>query len=330
MHVSDVKDDIVLIVEDVRVMAKLLESTISDLATVVTAHSGAEAFDAIAKQLPSLILLDIVLPDTDGFEICKRLKADNKTKHIPVIFITGLHTETHDETSGFEFGAVDYILKPFEREIVRARVRTQLELVRRTRELETANTELAYLAAVDPLTKSFNRRYFLNTADVELARTKRHGLDLVVAMLDIDRFKSINDRFGHDAGDQVLAEIVETCQQALRREDTLGRLGGEEFGILFPATDHDAAMVVLQRIARRLARQVSVISGENIVLTMSVGLTDVTSEDQTIDDALRRADKALYRAKKLGRNRIIFEPSVPVELPKSTFPMDVPLPPEFG
>ncbi|WP_262691349.1 diguanylate cyclase [Kordiimonas aestuarii] len=317
-------DDSVLIVEDIRVMAKLLESTISDLAEVRAVDCGTDALRVARDIQPSLILLDIVLPDIDGFEVCKRLKADDATRHIPVIIITGLHTETEDETSGFALGAVDYILKPFEREIVRARVKTQLELVRGRRELEAANKELAYLAAVDPLTKCFNRRYFLSAAESEIARMKRHGTELAVAMIDIDRFKSINDRFGHEAGDKVLANVAEVCEHSLRREDTLGRLGGEEFGIILPATDHDGAMEVLQRLKSRISHQVSVIARETVSLTISIGLTDVSGDDGSVDDALRRADKALYTAKKLGRNRIVYEPSTPADLPPSSFPMHDP------
>ena len=323
-------DDLILIVEDIRVMAKLLQSTIADLADIQTVASGAEALKVAADKQPSLILLDIVLPDIDGFDVCRRLKADDATKHIPVIIITGLHTDTEDETSGFASGAVDYILKPFEREIVRARVKTQLELVRGRRELEAANKELAYLAAVDPLTKCFNRRYFMNAAESEIARMKRHGTELTVAMIDIDRFKAINDRFGHESGDRVLADVAEICGHTLRREDTLGRLGGEEFGILLPATEKDGAIEVLHRLKTRISHQVSVVARETVSLTVSIGMTDVSEEDSSIDDALRRADKALYTAKKLGRNRIVYEPSVPVELPASTFPMTDPHDGEFG
>lgn len=323
-------DDLVLIVEDIRVMAKLLESTISDLAAVITAESGAEAIKVAADKQPSLILLDIVLPDIDGFEICRRLKANEATKHIPIIIITGLHTETEDETSAFALGAVDYILKPFERSIVRARVKTQLELVRGRRELEAANKELAYLAAVDPLTKCFNRRYFMNAAEGEIARMKRHSTELTVAIIDIDRFKMVNDRFGHEAGDRALATVAEICEHSLRGEDTLGRLGGEEFGILLPATDKQGANEVLQRLKSRISHQVSLVEGESVSLTVSIGMTDVSEDDDSFDQALRRADKALYTAKKLGRNRIVYEPSVPAELPPSTFPMHDPREIDFG
>ena len=323
-------DDLVLIVEDIRVMAKLLESTISDLATVVAAASGAEALKVAADKQPSLILLDIVLPDIDGFEICRRLKANEATKHIPIIIITGLHTETEDETSAFALGVVDYIRKPFERSIVRARVKTQLELVRGRRELEAANKELAYLAAVDPLTKCFNRRYFMNAAEGEIARMKRHSTELTVAIIDIDRFKMVNDRFGHEAGDRALATVAEICEQSLRREDTLGRLGGEEFGILLPATEKQGANEVLQRLKSRISHQVSLVAGETVSLTVSIGMTDVSEDDDSFDQALRRADKALYTAKKLGRNRIVYEPSVPAELPPSTFPMHDPREIDFG
>lgn len=323
-------DDLVLIVEDIRVMAKLLESTISDLAAVITAESGAEALKVAADKQPSLILLDVVLPDIDGFEICRRLKANEATKHIPIIIITGLHTETEDETSAFALGAVDYIRKPFERSIVRARVKTQLELVRGRRELEAANKELAYLAAVDLLTKCFNRRYFMNAAEGEIARMKRHSTELTVAIIDIDRFKMVNDRFGHEAGDRALATVAEICEHSLRREDTLGRLGGEEFGILLPATDKQGANEVLQRLKSRISHQVSLVEGESVSLTVSIGMTDVSEDDDSFDQALRRADKALYTAKKLGRNRIVYEPSVPAELPPSTFPMHDPREIDFG
>jgi len=300
-------EETVLIVDDTRLMTEILTSLIADQANIISAMEGESAIALAIEQQPDLILLDVVLPGIDGFEVCKRLKADDRTKDIAIIFVTGLHTESADEMSGFELGAVDYVTKPFAPLVVRARVKTQLELARRNKELRERSEELRRLATVDHLTGCFNRRYFMNAADTEISRTRRHDRPLAVAMLDIDHFKQVNDTYGHQAGDLVLIKVAKSCEQALRDEDILGRIGGEEFAVLLPETCEEDALSVLTRMCDNIRALIFVHDGQKIQVTVSVGLTLVLPKDISIDDAIKRADAGLYLAKNAGRDRIVIE-----------------------
>jgi diguanylate cyclase (GGDEF)-like protein len=287
----------ILIIEDSKLMREALSATIGDLGDVVLAVDGRSGLEKALEIKPSVILLDIVLPDIDGFTVCEGLKKDDRTKHIPVIIMTGLNS-TKAELKGLALGAADFFRKPFESEIVRARVRTQLELVK-------AREELVYMAMVDPLTSCFNRRHFMNAADVELSRRKRHSYGLVVAVLDVDHFKKINDTYGHEAGDLVLKEIANCCKDTVRFEDTLGRIGGEEFAVLLPEADVDGAYAVLERMREKIAGIKYSHNGHIFQVTVSIGLTEVEYKDVAINNALDRADQALYQAKSKGRDTVI-------------------------
>jgi len=297
----------VLIVDDTRLMTQILSSLIEGQANVISAMEGEGAIKLATEKQPDLILLDVVLPGIDGFEVCRRLKADDRTKDIPIIFITGLHKETSDEMSGFELGAVDYITKPFAPLVVQARVKTQLDLARRNKELKERSEELRRLATIDHLTNCFNRRYFMNAADTEISRSRRHDQPLTVAMLDIDHFKLVNDTYGHQTGDLVLVEVARACERALRDEDVLGRVGGEEFAVLLPETDEDGALKVLSRLCADIRALAFDHEGKDVCVTVSVGVTLVLPGDLSIEDAIRRADAGLYAAKKAGRDRIVLE-----------------------
>ncbi len=287
----------ILIIEDSDLMRDLLRATLRDLGTVEAAPDGKSGLKMALDLMPSIILLDIVLPDIDGFRVCEALKKDERTKHIPVIVMTGLDS-AKAELKGLSLGAADFVRKPFEPEIVRARVRTQLELV-------SAREELVYMAMVDSMTGCFNRRHFMNAADMELSRRKRHSYGLVVAVLDVDNFKMINDTYGHEAGDLVLKEIANCCKETVRYEDTLGRIGGEEFAVLLPEADVDGAYVVLERVREKIAAIEYSHNGHIFHVTVSIGLTEVDYDDVAINTALDRADQALYQAKEQGRNIVV-------------------------
>jgi len=287
----------ILVIEDSELMREMLSATIGGLADVSLAENGKTGLEKALALTPSLILLDIVLPDIDGFRICEALKKDERTKHIPVIVMTGLNS-TKAELKGLSLGAVDFFHKPFEPEIVRARVKTQLELV-------TVREELLHMAMVDPLTNCYNRRHFMNAADMELSRRKRHGYGLVVAVLDVDHFKSVNDTYGHEAGDLVLQEVVDCCKETVRYEDTLGRIGGEEFAVLLPEADSEGANIVLDRVRENVSALEFKHNGSTFNVTVSIGLTEVEYSDMEINSALARADKALYQAKEGGRDAVV-------------------------
>jgi len=287
----------ILIVEDSETMREMLKATISSFGDIIEAENGKTGLELALKHLPSLILLDVVLPDIDGFKVCKGLKKDERTKHIPVIVMTGMEG-AKPEIQGLNLGAADFVRKPFETAVVRARVNTQLDLV-------TAREELLHMASIDPLTNCFNRRHFMNAADMELSRRKRHSHSVVVAMLDVDKFKMINDTYGHDVGDLVLQEIVESCKDTVRYEDTVGRMGGEEFAILLPEAEANGAYTVLERVRENIAALEFEHRGHPFSVTVSIGLSEVDYSDIAIDSALKRADEALYEAKRSGRDQVL-------------------------
>ena len=287
----------ILVIEDSDVMREMLRATLTDLGEIVTAENGKSGLEKALELVPALILLDIVLPDIDGFTVCEGLKKDERTKHIPVIVMTGLDS-VKAELKGLALGAADFVRKPFVPEVVRARVATQLELVK-TRE------KLVYMAMVDPLTDCYNRRHFMNAAEMEMSRRKRHSYDLVVAVLDVDHFKAVNDTYGHEAGDLVLKEIANCCKDTVRYEDTLGRIGGEEFAVLLPEADVDGAYAVLERLRENVGQIKFVHNDKPFNVTVSIGMTEVEQFDGAINTALERADKALYKAKRGGRDAVI-------------------------
>ena len=294
----------ILVIDDNEMIRDMMVAIIGDLAKVETAANGREGLTKALACNPCLITLDLILPDIDGFKVCKALKTDSRTKHIPVILITGADEEEKAETQGFNLGASDFIQKPLKPAIVRARVKTQLELARRERALMTANLELERLASVDALTNCFNRRSFLHIADAELSRMRRHGYAVVVAMVDLDHFKSVNDRFGHATGDAVLTAVASTFKDTVRLEDTVGRFGGEEFAILLPVADAEGANTVLERLRMNVEDLVFTHDAEAFNVTVSIGVSEIYTSDTKIEEALKRADTALYAAKAAGRNQI--------------------------
>lgn len=297
-------DTKILVIDDTELMREMLSVIVSDFGEVVTAANGKDGLIAALEHVPTLILLDVILPDIDGFKVCEALKKDYRTRDIPVILVTGLETDDEAETKGLKLGAADYILKPLKPEVVKARVQTQLSLAERTIALEEANKELTHQAMTDALTGCFNRRYFMNAADMELSRMKRHGYPVVVAMVDADKFKDVNDTHGHEVGDQVLTAIAKSCDETVRYEDTVGRLGGEEFAILLPVADSEGAHTVLDRL-REHVESLTFEGVDGLRVTVSIGAAELSVDDLSIDDGLKRADDALYKAKKAGRNRVV-------------------------
>ncbi|WP_262691348.1 GGDEF domain-containing response regulator [Kordiimonas aestuarii] len=294
----------VLVIDDSAIVLEMIERTIGDIVEVITASTGKAGLVKLLEHKPTLVLLDVKLPDIDGMKVCKAIKADNRTKHVPVLLITGEETDADAEAAAFATGAADFIRKPMHPAVVRARVKLQLELEMRAHALNAVNIELQRLASTDMLTGCLNRNYFINSADAELSRMKRHDFAVCVAILDLDHFKNVNDSFGHAAGDEVLRLAAACMKDAVRHEDTVGRLGGEEFAILLPVADAGGALIVLERLRERLSELRYQGTRPDYSVTTSIGLAEVYHRDLKIEDALQRADEALYRAKREGRNRI--------------------------
>ena len=292
----------VLVADDDAINRMVLGELLKPEYTVVLAKNGAQTLERAARHAPDLILLDVMMPDMDGYETLRQLRADPQTAHIAVIFISGLD-RPEDEANGLRMGVADYIAKPFNSTVVMARVALHLQVVRQRRMLER-------LAHVDGLTELANRRRFDEVYEAEWLRASRSKRPLSLALLDIDGFKLYNDHYGHPAGDRALRAVARTASNGMRRPaDLAARYGGEELVLLMPDTDAAHAQQVVQSICDDIARLEieHVTSTVAPVLTVSVGgatLTDHAGE--TASARFEAADAHLYQAKQAGRNRVIW------------------------
>ena len=299
----DVSTSRILIVDDARENIRILATILKEVASVSFSLGGHDALDKAGATLPDLILLDIEMPDMNGHEVITRLKDDPRTAPIPVIFVTS-HANVEDEEAGLRLGAIDYITKPFNPSIVRARVSNQLMLRAYAKQLEDLNAELERLATTDSLTGLANRRAFRERITLELRRLDRYGGEACLMMMDLDHFKSVNDSYGHDAGDAVLRTVSERVAGQLRETDTFGRLGGEEFAVLAAGTSVEQGERLAGRLLRSVREAPVVWNGFEIPVTTSIGITALRAGDGSIDAALARADQALYASKDAGRDRV--------------------------
>ncbi len=287
----------------------------------VEARDGQEALVKLRDERPDLVLMDVEMPGLGGIETCRIIKANSGSNGFgftPVILMTARGAA--NKVEGLELGADDYLVKPFDLVELAARVKSMLrlkalqdELVGKVRELEQAHrkleerrVELLNLSRTDPLTQLFNRRYFEERFVAEFARCKRYRTPMVLLMIDIDHFKSVNDTCGHPAGDKVLKEAAHTLKKTLRDVDLLARYGGEEFIALLPETGPAEGRSAAERVRAAIELMRVKHEGAELRATVSVGL--VWYPTNVLDDyeaLVRAADDALYRAKKSGRNRVV-------------------------
>ncbi|MBC3795445.1 diguanylate cyclase domain-containing protein [Acetobacterium tundrae] len=294
----------VLIVDDSPLNTKVLEQSLSGDYDVLVAHSGMKALSiANSTEPPDIILLDIVMPEMNGYEVCKKLHLNQSTKELPIIFLTSLN-QADSEEYGLKLGAIDYITKPFSIAIVKAKIKNHLAL-KYYQDVLKINTD------VDQLTNIANRRRFDEMLSIEIKKSKRTGSHLSLLMIDIDHFKLYNDTYGHLEGDECLRKVAFILKSTLKRPgDLAARWGGEEFTCLLPDTDNKGAAKIaeLLRIAIMDLRILHNSSPVKKVVTISIGAaTSNPSDEASYETLLRHADDALYKAKASGRNRISIE-----------------------
>ncbi|MBF0203087.1 MAG: PleD family two-component system response regulator [Desulfamplus sp.] len=290
----------ILIVDDEPYNLKILNELLRSDYNIRVATNGERALEiAMSDNPPDLILLDVMMPGIDGYEVCRRLKLFANTQDIPVIFITA-KTEEEDEVRGFEAGAVDYVIKPFRPIVVQVRVRTHVDLRIKTQLLQNQSLR-------DGLTGIANRRRFNDYIKTVWNCSIRDFSSLSLIILDIDHFKLFNDRYGHQEGDSCLIRVADCLKASIKRKiDLVARYGGEEFGCILPNTDLDGACEVAQNFQNEIfALQIPHIdSSTNGYVSISQGVaTLIPSQESSPDELLRMADQALYKAKKSGRNR---------------------------
>lgn len=289
-----------LIVDDQPTNIRVLHELFREDSDVFMATSGEQAITVCQAQQPDLILLDVVMEGMDGYEVCRRLKADPATQGIPIIFITAQQQES-EELLGLELGAVDFISKPINPVIVRARVRTHLTLKLQSDLLRT-------MALMDGLTGVANRRKFDEDLSADWRQCFREQKPLSLILADVDFFKRYNDRYGHQAGDGCLRAVAQALAETVRRPyDLLARYGGEEFACVLPNTDLSGAVEIATRMqagVRALDIEHSA-SDVDRVVTISLGVATLTpSGDLDFQALIEAADKQLYEAKSAGRGRV--------------------------
>ncbi len=308
MEKNNPQETKILVIDDTPVNLDVLWKTLEPMGYIVQiAPNGEAALKIISdSSLPDLILLDVMMPGIDGFETCKRLKANERTRDIPVIFLTA-KSETEYVVRGFEVGGVDYITKPFNQEEVCVRVRTHVLLKKTLLEKEELIEQLKVSSKTDSLTELLNRRGVMERMEIETHRFERNKKFFSIVLCDIDFFKKVNDTYGHEAGDLVLVEVGKIIKDNCRKQDVASRWGGEEFLVLLPETDLEGAKLVAEKIRNEIESHEFVYQERKIPVTMSFGLSLFTEKYENIDDCIRLADDCLYQAKKTGRNKIVVD-----------------------
>ena len=297
-----------LIVDDTETNVDILVELLSDLYEIVVALDGERALKILDEQAVDLILLDIMMPEMDGYEVCKRVKQNEKTHDIPIIFITAKTDEASIEKA-YDVGGMDYITKPFKPKELFARIKTQLHIRALIEELERSKCELKRLSETDPMTNLYNRRYFNDASKTIMELAKRDKTPLTVVMLDIDKFKKVNDTYGHDVGDDILISISNILLEMTRKSDLDCRFGGEEFILLLPETSLEGSMVIAEKIRKKVAAfSLTLKDDREVSVTVSLGVSQIDMQhDLSIAPAIKRADIALYKAKESGRNKVCVE-----------------------
>jgi diguanylate cyclase (GGDEF)-like protein len=283
----------VLIVEDEEHMRSLLKYNLNkENYEIYTAKDGCEGLEEAKKQKPDLIISDIMMPKMDGYEFCRTLREDPKTRTIPFIFLTA-RGQLPDKVEGLRTGADDYITKPFIPkeliEMVNARLK-RVEVYKK-------------MADIDELSGLYNHRALVEQLTAEVIRARRLGLSICVGFMDIDLFRKINERFGHPAGDEVIKKLAETIKDSIGKEDIAGRWGGEEFVVIFPTKTAEQVLKCLEDLRAKIEKLVFMEHGQSV--TVSIGISSFPEDAQNADELIERADKALFRAKSTGRNRTV-------------------------
>jgi two-component system, cell cycle response regulator len=296
----------VLIAEDDLTSRVLLEKAVIQWGfEAVSVKNGNEALKKLEEpDSPKLALLDWMMPGMDGVEVCRKVKA-TEAKVPPYLILVTARDQKSDIVTGLNAGADDYVTKPFNNSELQARLEVGKRMVELQSKLYETMQRLEELALTDPLTGMPNRRAILDILEKEMSRSQRTNRALLIALIDVDHFKEVNDHWGHLAGDLVLKECVQRLRNHLRRYDSVGRLGGDEFLVVIPETEVDSTPEILQRLCRIVAETPVCICEGEIAVTISQGVAKWT-DNISLDDLLKRADEALYLAKKQGRNQTVY------------------------
>jgi len=289
----------VLVVDDHKLNVKLLTDILEDEDFIVySTDNGLSVLEMTLKFLPDVILLDIMMPGLDGFEVCKLLKENDEVNDIPIIMVTA-KAEGIDVKKALEYGAFDYIKKPIDEIEVIARIQSALRF-------KQSQDLLKELAMKDRLTGLYNHALLVELFEKELAKQQRNDGDIAFVMIDVDHFKRINDTYGHTSGNIVLKELASILKNSVRRGDIVSRYGGEEFGLVLPEIDKQGTWQMCERIREKIEGLSFNTDGkESIHITVSMGIFHKSSKDNmTGSEIIQKSDENLYQAKANGRNRV--------------------------
>lgn len=323
---------LILIVDDSPFNLSVLEKLIQDNnMEAAIEQSGKDALKFIERRVPDLVLLDLMMPEMDGYTVCEKMKQYPFMRNVPIIFLTAL-SDIEYVLKGFSLGGVDYISKPFREYEVYARIKTHLDQKKLIEELEQSNEDLIKAnmklkranevisvkngllndmmdklesaAKIDILTGLYNRRYMMDRIQYEVLRHKRYNNPLSFIIADIDNFKQFNDVYGHDCGDQVLTSVSKKMKESLREQDSIGRWGGEEFMIVLPETDMDGAMKVGEKLRSTIESTNFEYEEQTLKVTLTFGVS-IFFMEWGVDETIKRADEALRIGKAFGKNRVV-------------------------
>jgi diguanylate cyclase (GGDEF)-like protein len=302
----------ILIVEDEPNSRFLLETYLSSVGYEIrSARSGEEALKKISEESPDAVILDVLLPRMDGYEVCRRLKKSETTRFIPIVLATALRGD-EERIKGIEAGADDFINKPFNRVELITRIKSLLRIKRlndaleqKIEELEKAREKLRHLAVTDGLTSLYNYRAFRRQLKLEISRSQRFDLPFSLLMMDIDNFKQYNDRFGHPSGDRMLKKIAQLLQSMTRDVDCLARYGGDEFILILSGTNKKSAEIVAEKLRKAVEKLSSPLLKRSGMrpITLSIGIASFPEDTEDGETLIKYTDKTLYKAKNKGRNR---------------------------
>tara|TARA_B100000315_G_scaffold259363_1_gene315109 strand:- start:3247 stop:4158 length:912 start_codon:yes stop_codon:yes gene_type:complete len=290
-----------LVIDDDAIVTETIGILFDQELTVLSAENGMDGITIAQTELPDLILLDVKMPDMDGYETCRRLQDYQETASIPIIFLTAKNEST-DEAKGLELGAIDYIAKPIVPQIIKARIKNHMTQKRQRDELEN-------LSSIDALTGIANRRRLDEYLETEWRRAARNKYSVSLMMIDIDHFKSFNDTYGHQAGDDCLRDVASAIAASPQRpSDLVARYGGEEFCVVLPDTPEESGREIAERVRASVEDLAIKHTGspEFNVVTVSVGVASAepANEDFGFYGLIKIADEHLYHAKNSGRNQV--------------------------
>jgi len=304
----------ILLVDDIQNNLYLLELLIEeyfDDVEVIQALSAHEALELVLKTDVDLIFSDVQMPEMDGFEFTRILKSYQKTLHIPIILITALSLDRKNQIKGFELGAVDYITKPIDREILIPKIKNFKKIFELQKQTQEQNEEIKVLAYYDTLTGLANRKTISKRIEEEIHFSLRNGTISALIFLDLDGFKHINDSLGHDYGDKVLQNIAKKLEHSIRDFDVAGRIGGDEFIVLIRGDEKDHSIsqerftILLNRILENINEPIDV-NGIPLTVSASLGVSLIPHDGDDYNTIIKHADSAMYKAKNLGKNRAVF------------------------